>query len=147
MRRLVILSLLALLVAPLGGCVFSHGQLDLLQHGDSFDEAQTRFSRLVKWGAWQKAVPMVAPDAREEFVDVMQGLSDVKFTDWEILVLDMGAGFETATVEILLEGFRETTLTHHAAIMTQEWERVDTVMATWQVKPDLTQVAANFLGR
>jgi hypothetical protein len=147
MRRLAILCLLALLVVPLGGCVFSHGQIDLLQHGDSFDKAQTRFSRLVKWGAWQKAVPMVSPDAREEFVDVMQGLSGVKFTDWEVLVLDMGAGFQTATVEIRLEGFRESTLTHHAAIMTQEWTRVDTVMATWQVEPDLTQVAANFLGR
>ena len=90
---------------------------------------------------------MVAPESREEFVDVMEGLSDVKFTDWEILVLDMGSGFETAVVEIRLEGFRERTLTHHAAIMTQEWERVDTVMSTWQVKPDLTQVAANFLGR
>jgi len=147
MRRLIILSALVMLVAPLGGCMYSHGQIDVLQHGDSFDDAQTRFSRLVKWGAWQKAVPMVSPDSREEFAAVMEGLADVKFTDWEILVLDMGDGFQTATVEVLLEGFRESTLTHHTAVMTQEWERVDTVLATWQVKPDLTQVAAAFLGR
>ncbi|MDH3687622.1 MAG: hypothetical protein OEP95_15425 [Myxococcales bacterium] len=147
MRRLIILCALVLLVAPLGGCMFSHGQVDVLQHGDSFDKAQKRFSRLVKWGAWQKAVPMVAPDSREAFSDVMQGLAGVKFTDWEILVLDMGKGFQTATVEVHLEGFREATLTHHTAVMTQEWERVDTVMSTWQVKPDMTQVAANFLGR
>lgn len=147
MRRLIILSAFVLLVAPLGGCIFSHGQVDVLQHGDAFDEAQTRFSRLVKWGAWQKAVPMVAPDSREEFIAVMEGLAGIKFTDWEILVLDMGRGLQTATVEVRLEGFRETTLTHHSAVMTQEWERVDTLMATWQVKPDMTQVAANFLGR
>jgi hypothetical protein len=90
---------------------------------------------------------MVAPDSREEFIDVMEGLAGIKFTDWEIIVLDMGRGFQTATVEVRLEGFRETTLTHHSAVMTQEWERVDTLMATWQVKPDMTQVAANFLGR
>jgi hypothetical protein len=145
--RLVTLCLFVVLMAPLGGCVFSHGQIDLLQHGDSFDEAQTRFSRLVKWGHWQKAVPMVVPEAREEFVEVMNDLRGVKFTDWEILVLDMGKGFETATVEVYLEGFRESTLTHHAAVMTQNWERVDAVMSTWQVRPDLKQVSANFLGR
>ena len=60
---------------------------------------------------------------------------------------EMGVSLNSKTVEIRLEGFRESTLTHHAAIMTQEWTRVDTVMATWQVAPDLTQVAANFLGR
>ena len=101
MRRLIILSAFVLLVAPLGGCIFSHGQVDVLQHGDAFDEAQTRFSRLVKWGAWQKAVPMVAPDSREEFIDVMEGLAGIKFTDWDTMRTMHGVGVELKEQKVI----------------------------------------------
>jgi hypothetical protein len=144
MKRAFAALLLAASTLLNAGCLFSHGQFDLLGTGTAFDETQVRFSRLVRWGHWEMASAMVAEDQREHFIEVMRGLQDVKFTDWEIMLLDVAKGFDTARVEIRIEGYRQSSLMHHEAVMIQEWERIPSIDSEWVVRPDMEAVARAF---
>ena len=142
MRTLAALALCATLVT---GCVFSYGQLDVLQYGDSFDDAYLRFNRSVRWGAWQKALPLVVPEQREEFDRVMSALAGYTFTDWEVVVLDMAGGLGSAHVEVRIEGYHPATLQHRQATLVQEWERIDK-RGNWQVRPQVDRLYLAFVG-
>jgi hypothetical protein len=145
-HALAALLLAATTVAP--GCWFvSYGKIDPLSSGAAFDDAQRRFTQLVRWGQWEKASEMVAPDSRSRFAEVMKSLSDVRFTDWEIVQLEMGEGFHTAHVVVRVAGYRESTLTHHEARMAQEWERKDGISSHWIVRPALDEVQGAFAQR
>lgn len=144
MKRALAAVLMSAVAVLSSGCLWSHGQLDVLGTGTAFDESQLRFSRLVRWGHWEMASAMVAEDQREHFIEVMRGLGDVKFTDWEVTLLDVAKGFDTARVEIRLEGYRQSSLMHSEAVMVQEWERIPSIESQWVVRPDLDAVARAF---
>ena len=144
MRNAFATLLLALSAVLPSGCLFSHGQFDLLGTGTAFDETQERFSRLVRWGHWQMAVPLVAEDEREHFVEAMRKLEGVKFTDWEVLDVEVATGFDTAHAEIRLEGYRESTLTTAEAVMVQEWQRIQGIESEWVVRPNLDSLVVAF---
>jgi hypothetical protein len=144
MRNVLATLLLAASALLPTGCLFSHGQFDLLGTGTAFDETQERFSRLVRWGHWQMAVPLVAEDQRDHFTEVMSKLDDVKFTDWEIITVEVATGFDTAYAAIRLEGYRESNLMQAEAVMTQEWERIQGIESEWVVRPNLDSLAVAF---
>jgi hypothetical protein len=146
MRNAFAALLLAASAVLSSGCLFSHGQLDLLGTGTAFDETQERFSRLVRWGHWEMAIPLVAEDQREHFAEVMRQLDDVKFTDWENINVEVAAGFDTARAEVRLEGYRESTLRTAEAVMVQEWERIQGLESEWVVRPDLEPLRVAFRG-
>lgn len=142
MRHAIAAMLLAVTATFGSGCLFSHGQLDLLGSGTAFDEAQERFTRLVRWGHWEMATELVAEDARGQFIETMKAFGRVKFTDWEVLMMDVAEGFGTARVEVRLEGYSEATLARFEGVMIQEWTRSDDIKSIWRVRPDLTAVSA-----
>jgi hypothetical protein len=127
--------------------LFSYGQFDPLSSGRAFDDTQTRFNRLVRWGQWEKAAEMVASEQREEFLAVGKALADVRFTDWDVAAMEMGDGFSTAELVIRIEGYRPTTLMHHEVRMVQEWERLEGVTSPWVVRPRLDELTLAFVGR
>jgi hypothetical protein len=129
------------------GCIWSYGQLDVTGAGEAFDDSYERFTRLVRWGHWEMATELVAEDQREPFIDAMRALGDVKFTDWEVMNLDVGDGFKTAHVEVRLEGYRQATLETFSAVMVQEWESSGEMKGTWHVRPDLTSISAAFAAK
>ena len=147
MRRLVAALLLVAGTALPGCSLFSYGQFDPLSSGQAFDDAQVRFNRLVRWGQWEKAAELVASDRREEFLTVGKALADVRFTDWDVTMLEMEDGLAKATVEIRIEGYRPTTLMHHEVRMVQEWERLEGVSSPWVVRPRLDELTLAFVGR
>jgi hypothetical protein len=140
-------ALLLSAVCSTTGCLWSHGQLDLLGTGTAFDETQMRFSRLVRWGHWEMASQIVAEDQRDHFIEVMSSLGDVKFTDWEIMITDVAKGFDTARVEVRIEGYRQSSLMHYEAVMVQEWERIPSIESEWVVRPDMDAVARAFAAK
>ena len=62
----------------------------------------------MRWGHWEMAIAARrAEDQREHFIEVDAARSTTcKFTDWEIINIDVATGFDTAHVEIRLEGYR-----------------------------------------
>ena len=146
MKRALAALLLTASAVLNAGCLWSHGQVDILGTGTAFDETQERFSRLVRWGHWEMASAIVAEDQREHFIEVMETLGDVKFTDWEIINVEVATGFDTARAEILLEGYRESTLMTAQAVMVQEWQRIQGIESEWVVRPDLEPLRVVFTG-
>jgi len=142
MRNAIAALLLAFAAVTSSGCFYSHGQVDLLGSGEKFDDSYERFTRLVRWGHWEMATPLVADDQRDAFIATMKTLGNIKFTDWEVMVMDVEDGFGTAHVEIRLEGYRERTLQTFSAVLVQDWIRTDRVQSDWRVKPDFTSVTA-----
>jgi hypothetical protein len=149
MRRLgarLALCASLLILLPASGCVFSYGQLDVLQYGDAFDEAYVYFNRSVRWGYWEKGLPYVAPDDREAFAEAMESLGGFVLTDWDVVVLDMGKGLGSAYVEVQIEGYFEATMARRTVRFGQEWERTDR-QGNWQVKPRTEALVAAFATR
>ena len=142
MRNAIAALMLTFAAVTGSGCIYSHGQFDFLGAGDAFDESYERFTRLVRWGHWEMATPLVAEDQRDAFIATMRTFGNVKFTDWEVMVLDVAEGFETAHVEIRLEGYRVKTLETFSGILVQDWVRINKVSSDWKVKPDFTSVTA-----
>lgn len=147
MRRLVAACLLAATAALPGCMLFSYGQFDPLSSGRAFDDTQLRFNRLVRWGQWEKASEMVAAEDRDAFLAVGKALGDVRFTDWDVAVLEMGDGLEKAYLEVRIEGYRPANLMHHEVRMAQEWERLEGVSSPWVVRPRLDELSLAFAGR
>lgn len=144
MRRFVLALCVSLFLLPSTGCVFSYGQLDLLQYGDAFDEAYVYFNRSVRWGYWQKGLPYVAPDEREAFAAAMESLGGFVLTDWDVVALDMQKGLGSAYVEVRIEGYLQSTMMTRSASFGQEWERTD-AQGNWQVKPKTEALLAAFV--
>ena len=142
MRNVIAALLLAFTTVTGSACFYSHGQVDLLGSGEKFDDSYERFTRLVRWGHWEMATPLVAEDQQDAFIATMRSLGTIKFTDWEVVVLDVADGFDTAHVEIRLEGYRERTLETFSAVLVQDWTRIDKVQSDWRVKPDFTSITA-----
>ena len=42
-----------------------------LGSGEKFDDSYERFTRLVRWGHWEMATPLVADDQRDAFIATM----------------------------------------------------------------------------
>ncbi len=125
----------------LTGCLWSYGQFDPLHRGDAFDEAQKRFTRMIRWGQIEKAASYVAEDAREQFLADAPALQGVRFTDYEVLVIDLEDGLRTGTVEVLFYGYRMPVMVEKTVAMTQEWEHGD---GNWRVRPTIEDLRGNF---
>jgi hypothetical protein len=147
MKSLLAALLLAATATLGSGCIWSYGQIDVTGAGDAFEESHERFTRLVRWGHWQMATELVKDDQRDAFIDAMEALGDVRFTDWEVMTMDMGDGFHTAHVEVRLEGYRQATLETFSAVMVQDWESQGETKNTWRVNPDLTSITAAFAAK
>ena len=80
MRNVIAALLLAFTAVTGSGCFYSHGQVDLLGSGDKFDGDYERFTRLVRWGHWEMATPLVLEHEQDAFIATMQQLGTV--TNW-----------------------------------------------------------------
>jgi hypothetical protein len=60
------------------------------------------------------------------------------------MITDVAKGFDTARVEVRIEGYRQSSLMHYEAVMVQEWERIPSIESEWVVRPDMDAVARAF---
>ena len=128
------------------GCLWSYGQFDPLHRGDAFDEAQKRSTRMIRWGQIEKAAQYVVPDAREQFLKDAPALQEVRFSDYEVLVIDVEDGLKSGTVEVLFHGYQMPVMVEKTVAMTQEWEH-DGVGGSWRVRPTIENLQATFPSR
>jgi hypothetical protein len=125
-------GLLVLLCAwPVLACV---NPADPFGHESDFRLIQKHFTQYVRWGKVRQAAEFVVPEQRDEFLALGPDLTDIRFTDWEIVTLEYEG--ESARVDVQLRGYRLTTPIERTVHLVQDWEKVEETGA-WQVRLEL----------
>ena len=127
---------LALLLFGLASCV---SPTDPLGHEDDFRLIQKHFTQYVRWGKVHEAAAFVVPEQREEFLALGPDLTDIRFTDWEIMTLDYQK--KSARVAVQLRGYRLTAPVERTVQLVENWEKAKETGA-WQVRLELDQLRA-----
>jgi hypothetical protein len=108
---------------------------DPMQHEDIFREKQRKFSQFVRWGNLQAATAFIVADQREEFLALAPQLTDVRFTDYETLQVDLNDAMTEAKVDVLFTGYRLSSPVSRPMLMKQIWTRTGT--NDWEVRVEL----------
>lgn len=144
-RALVLGALSALLLSQ-GGCAFGE-----FRPGDPFDrqltldQAQHRYTVLVRFSEFQKARKFVAEAHKERFYQQMRALSDARFTDYESESVELDAEKEKATVRVTYTIYTPSLPYEVEVAEIQEWSR-DGLGNGWRVVSTfegLQQIAVN----
>jgi type IV pilus biogenesis protein CpaD/CtpE len=117
--------------AMLLGCA----TIDPWGHRRNLEDAQRTYTRMVRWGDFLKASVWVDPDLVERFMEDSEKLSDVRFTDYEIGVLDVEG--DSASVRVRYQAYHAATLLEGTLHETQDWYYED---GKWRVRPQLAGI-------
>ena len=129
-----IVWVLALAIAAGSSLACSFGQVyltDPLLREASLSEQQKRYSALIRWSAFHKAVRYVQPEHREAFMQAAPPLKRFRFSDYEsepVMLDEVGE----CTVEVLYYGYRTDSPFEVEVRETQHWKRAG-VTNEWQV--------------
>ena len=125
------LGLLLGAVAMLVGCA----TIDPWGHRRNLEDAQRTYTRMVRWGDYLKASVWVDPDLVDRFMEDAGKLSDLRFTDYEIGVLDVEG--DSASVRVQYQAYDAATLLEATFHETQNWYYKD---GKWRVRPQLAGI-------
>jgi hypothetical protein len=95
---------------------------------------QKHFTQYVRWGKVREAAEFVVPEQRQEFLALGPDLTDIRFTDWEIVTLEYLK--ESAKVDVQLRGYRLTMPIERRVHLLQDWNK-DPETGAWQVRLEL----------
>lgn len=129
--RAVLLALVALIAA---GCASFK---DPFHKEDLFREKQRHFSQYIRWGNMQGASVFLVEDQVDEFLQLAPKLTDVRFTDYEILEFEMKDDMTRATVDVVYTGYRLSSPVERSMRLRQEWNFVD---GEWKVRLEMEPV-------
>ena len=132
LRRRALLGMLWAL--PALACV---NPSDPFGRESDFRLIQKHFTQYVRWGKVREAAAFVVPEQREEFLALGPDLTDIRFTDWEILTLEYEG--KSARVDVQLRGYRLTTPVERTVRLVQAWDKTD---GAWQVRLELAALRA-----
>lgn len=108
----------------------------------SLEEAQRRYTELVRWGEIERAGEFVDPDMLDEYLDHASAFQGIRFTDFESGHLIFDDDKDTATVTVVYHAYSMSTLLEKRIREKQHWYREDGMSNVWRVKPDLRQLIA-----
>lgn len=96
---------------------------DPFDRGLSFNEAQHRYTVLVRWSEFQKAKSFVAEADREKFLADMKAFKHARFTDYESEDVELDDEKQKATVHVTYTLYLPSTPYELQITETQEWSR------------------------
>ena len=131
----------ALLFLALAGCV---SPTDPFGRQDALEDAQKKYTELIRWGDVEQAVAYVDPEQAESFLVLAGSMSNLRITDFEIGEIDFG--HEDAHVTVIYRGYSVTEFVERSAREKQEWHR-DGMDNEWRVRSDFHDVVATLQGR
>jgi len=139
--RLRALVLAAGLLATLSGCA----SIDPLGRRSDFDDIQRNFTQYIRWGKFKEASQLLEPELRSDFLDLAPQLSDLRFTDFEILDVDLDQKtLAKATVEVRFEGYNLSSPVQKSVTLKQTWKKDES--GAWRVALDLDKLRSGLLG-
>jgi hypothetical protein len=125
------------------GCAGS--LFDFTGKEDALEEAQSRYTELVRWGEIMSASAYVDPAITADFLATAERFRDIRFTDFESGPLQFGEDSETATVNVVYTLYSTRTLVEKKFREHQVWYREASADNDWRVRPNLAALA-NELG-
>ncbi len=140
--RLGLAWALALVTVATSAC-FS--PTDPLGRQEALEEAQRKYTDLVRWGDLDRAELFVEPEERPAFQQAARELTNLRITDHEIGEIEYGE--DIAFVTVTYKGYAISHLVEHTSLERQEWVRVAGLKNVWHVKPQLAAVVAELHGR
>jgi hypothetical protein len=139
--RSALLLLAGVVVLGTSGCM---SVADPLGHRNALEDAQKRYTDLIRWRDAERAAIFVDPELRKEFLEHAKALETLEISDYELGDLEFGDGDETAKVDVTYRGYSLSHLIERKVRVTQEWHRNEG--NTWLVRPDLEDVVAELRG-
>lgn len=139
--RSLTLVFAGLIVLATAGCMTV---TDPLGHRDALEDAQKRYTDLIRWRDAERAAIFVDPEMRKDFLEQAGELENLEISDYELGDLEFGDGDETATIDVTYRGYSLSHLVERKIRVTQEWHRDEG--NTWLVRPDLEDVVAKLRG-
>lgn len=144
-RALALIGLAALVLASTG-CAFGEFRpTDPFDRQLSLDQAQHRYTVLVRFSDFTRARAFVAEDHREAFAQRMKALDEARFTDYESESVELDAEKEKATVRVTYTIYTPALPYEVEVAEIQEWSR-DGIGNNWRVVSTfegLQQIVAN----
>ena len=144
-RALALLGLTTLVLASTG-CAFGEFRpTDPFDRQLSLDQAQHRYTVLIRFSDFTRARDFVAEAHREEFAQRMKALDDARFTDYESESVELDAEKEKATVRVTYTIYTSALPYEVEVAEVQEWTR-DGIGNNWRVVSTfegLQQIVAN----
>jgi hypothetical protein len=105
-----------------------------------FEDTQRRYTNMVRWSDWQRAVTeFMEPEEREAFEQRSSNLTTLRFADYEIRSFEMGPDQRSATVHVRYSAFRPSSPIQIAVDETQEWYQEEET-GHWRVRSHLERV-------
>ncbi|HEY8119942.1 MAG TPA: hypothetical protein VII78_01385 [Myxococcota bacterium] len=98
---------------------------DPMHREDQFQDDMRKFTQFVRWGNFSGASLFVVDEQQDEFLELAPQLSDVRFTDYEILRQDLNDERNSATVDVVLTGYRLSSPISRTMRLHQVWTRAD----------------------
>jgi hypothetical protein len=134
MQRFAVIMAAALLLGLGTGCETDWS--DPMGHRANFEEIQEKFTKFVRWGAVDEAALFVHEEQREDFLTLAPELTDMRFTDYEIITRVYEEEDTKATVVVRYMGYRLSLPIEKAFRITQEWTK-DPETDAWTVRLDV----------
>lgn len=131
----------SLLCLALAACV---SPTDPFGREDALEEAQKKYTELIRWGDVQRAGAYVEPELRDDFLALADAMQDLRITDFEIGEIDFD--HDSASVTVTYRGYLLNEFVERQAHEVQQWRR-DGLKNDWRVRPELHDVVAAIEGR
>ncbi len=127
--RITLVITLALVAS---GCT-TLSNLDWTGHEASFEDDYKLYTRLVRWGEFERASRFVEPEQQEAYRDGIRDLGVLHFTDYEADKPKYDRLTETATVYVRYSAYRPATLETVSFTEEQRWKR-DLETGDWRLE-------------
>ena len=129
------LALLCLALLTSLGCAFGEVRFsDPLDRQVSLEDAQNRYTVLVRWNDLDKASAFVDPEMRDDFMKMVPNFRDLRFTEYDSGKTDIGED-GTATVIVTYYVYSPSSPIETTITETQTWYRDAGVNNYWHVRP------------
>lgn len=142
--RLAIGSLLCIALLATPGCAGAlfGSKVDLV----SLEDAQSRYTELVRWGEIEDASAFVDPAVSADFLANAERFDDIRFTDFKSGALKFSEDSKTATVKVVYHAYSTNTLVEKKVSEHQEWYREESADDEWRVRSNLDVIASELIG-
>jgi hypothetical protein len=114
---------------------------------NSLEEAQRRYTKLIRWGEIKRASLYVEPELRDEFVSYASVFEQIRITDTDTDEIRLDAGESSASIDVIYHGYSNATFVEKRIFETQQWTRHDGMQNVWLVKPEIAELAGAFVGK